>query len=77
MLTEGTVNGSVGICNSSQHKPEHTGGLTTHPTPHRSPLQLYNTLLSSDGSIDPEVLAINAGSAALLRSGVPWGGPVG
>ncbi|GBF93759.1 polyribonucleotide nucleotidyltransferase mitochondrial [Raphidocelis subcapitata] len=40
-------------------------------------VQLINTLLSSDDAIDPEVLAINAASVAMLRAGVPWGGPVG
>lgn len=40
-------------------------------------VQLTATVLSADGGLDPEVLAINAGSAALLRAGLPWGGPVG
>lgn len=40
-------------------------------------VQVTNTVLSADGGVDPEVLAINAASAALLRAGLPWGGPVG
>ena len=40
------------------------------------PVQLVNTVLAADGAVDPEILAINAASAALLRSGLPWGGPV-
>lgn len=54
-------------------------GPPNPPTP-KTPLpspQLFNLLLSSDGALDPEVLAINAASAALLRAGLPWGGPVG
>lgn len=39
-------------------------------------VQVVNTVLAADGAVDPEVLAINAASAALLRSGLPWGGPV-
>ena len=35
------------------------------------------SVLSADGAHDPEVLAINAASAALAASDVPWGGPVG
>ena len=33
-------------------------------------------LLSSDGAVAPDVLAINAASAALMCSNIPWGGPV-
>jgi hypothetical protein len=53
---------------------------TSHPHPISPPPprpQLFNTVLSADGSLDPDVLAINSGSAALLMAGVPWGGPVG
>jgi len=35
------------------------------------------TVLSRDPAQDPEVLAINAASAALCCSSVPWGGPIG
>lgn len=43
---------------------------------------VYNTdvdtaVLSADGGDDPEVLAINAASAALAVSDIPWGGPLG
>jgi polyribonucleotide nucleotidyltransferase len=34
-------------------------------------------LLSVDGVHDPEVLSINATSAAIALSDVPWGRPVG
>lgn len=34
-------------------------------------------LLAVDGVHDPEVLAINASSAALAISNIPWNGPVG
>lgn len=39
--------------------------------------QLVATVLSVDGATDPDVLAINAASAALACSDVPWAGPVG
>lgn len=39
--------------------------------------QLVATVLSVDGATDPDVLAINAASAALTASNVPWAGPVG
>jgi polyribonucleotide nucleotidyltransferase len=39
--------------------------------------QLVATVLSADGDTDPDVLAINAASAALACSDVPWAGPVG
>lgn len=35
------------------------------------------SVLSADGAADPEVLAINAASAALAVSDIPWGGPLG
>eukprot|EP00887_Chlorella_sp_A99_P006254 scaffold3.g6254.t1 len=38
--------------------------------------EIYASVLSADGEQDPEVLAINAASAALTCSDVPWGGPV-
>jgi len=38
--------------------------------------QLSVNLLSADGQIMPDVLAINAASAALMASDIPWGGPV-
>jgi len=39
--------------------------------------QLIVNVLSADGAHDPDVLAINAASAALCVSAVPWSGPVG
>lgn len=35
------------------------------------------SVLSSDGKQDPDVMAVNATSAALMLSDIPWGGPVG
>lgn len=34
-------------------------------------------VLSSDGKQDPDILAANAASTALMLSDVPWGGPIG
>lgn len=39
--------------------------------------QIMCNLLAVDGVHDPEVLAINASSAALAVSNIPWNGPVG
>lgn len=38
--------------------------------------QIVCNLLSVDGVNDPEVLSINAASAALAVSDIPWNGPV-
>lgn len=35
------------------------------------------SVLSSDGTQDPDILAANAASTALMLSDIPWGGPVG
>ncbi|WMV33766.1 hypothetical protein MTR67_027151 [Solanum verrucosum] len=35
------------------------------------------SVLSSDGKQDPDILAANASSAALMLSDIPWGGPIG
>lgn len=35
------------------------------------------SVLSSDGKQDPDVMAANATSTALMLSDIPWGGPVG
>ena len=40
-------------------------------------IQVVCNLLAVDGVIDPEVLSINATSAALALSDIPWNGPVG
>jgi polyribonucleotide nucleotidyltransferase len=34
-------------------------------------------VLSSDGKQDPDVMAANASSAALMLSDIPWSGPIG
>lgn len=35
------------------------------------------SVLSSDGKQDPDVMAANATSAALMLSDIPWAGPIG
>lgn len=40
-------------------------------------VQVMASVLSSDGKQDPDVMAANAASAALMISDIPWGGPVG
>ncbi|CAN6865074.1 unnamed protein product [Brassica oleracea] len=40
-------------------------------------VQIMANVLSSDGKQDPDILAANAASAALMLSDVPWGGPIG
>lgn len=35
------------------------------------------SVLSSDGNQDPDVMAANAASAALMLSDIPWNGPIG
>lgn len=40
-------------------------------------LQIMASVLSLDGKQDPDILAANAASAALMLSDVPWGGPIG
>ena len=40
-------------------------------------MQVSTMLLASDGQLDPAAAAINAASAALAASDVPWNGPVG
>ncbi len=43
----------------------------------RNEVQVVNTVLSMDQTYPPNVLGINGASAALVISGIPWGGPVG
>lgn len=43
----------------------------------RNEVQIVNTILAVDQVYPPNVLAVNASSASLAISGVPWGGPVG
>ncbi|KAL3629196.1 Polyribonucleotide nucleotidyltransferase 2, mitochondrial [Castilleja foliolosa] len=40
-------------------------------------VQILASVLSSDGKQDPDVLAANAASAALMLSDIPWAGPIG
>ncbi|KAF8047212.1 hypothetical protein N665_3142s0001, partial [Sinapis alba] len=40
-------------------------------------VQIMANVLSSDGKQDPDILAANAASVALMLSDVPWGGPIG
>ncbi|KAL6899589.1 hypothetical protein ACP4OV_006247 [Aristida adscensionis] len=40
-------------------------------------VQIMVNVLSSDGKQDPDVMAANASSAALMLSDIPWNGPVG
>jgi polyribonucleotide nucleotidyltransferase len=42
-----------------------------------SETQLVCNLLAVDGVHDPDVVALNAASAALAMSDIPWNGPVG
>lgn len=39
--------------------------------------QVVATVLSRGTFADPDILAVNAASAALTLSDIPWGGPVG
>lgn len=58
------------------HHPASPPCLTS-PHPTRPFPQVVATVLSSDGEADAEVLALNAASAALMLSNIPWAGPVG
>ncbi|KAL8200746.1 hypothetical protein R6Q57_012085 [Mikania cordata] len=40
-------------------------------------VQVMASVLSSDGKHDPDVMAANATSAALMLSDIPWDGPIG
>ncbi|KAL5211842.1 hypothetical protein ABZP36_022689 [Zizania latifolia] len=40
-------------------------------------VQIMVNVLSSDGKQDPDVMAVNASSAALMLSDIPWNGPIG
>ncbi len=43
----------------------------------RNEVQIVNTVLAVDQIYPPNILGINAASAALSISGIPWAGPVG
>jgi polyribonucleotide nucleotidyltransferase len=47
------------------------------PKEFKREVQVIVTLLSTDGENAPDILAINAVSAALAVSKIPWGGPIG
>jgi len=47
------------------------------PKGFRNDVQVVATVLSTDQEHDPGIIAINGASAALLLSGIPFGGPVG
>lgn len=40
-------------------------------------VQITTNVISSDGKQDPDVMAANASSAALMLSDIPWNGPIG
>lgn len=47
------------------------------PKGYNNETQLMCNVLSVDGQNDPDILAINAASAALAISDIPWNGPIG
>ncbi|MBI2443417.1 MAG: polyribonucleotide nucleotidyltransferase [Candidatus Levybacteria bacterium] len=47
------------------------------PKEYKNEVQVVVTLLSVDGENEPDILAINAVSAALALSPIPWKGPIG
>ncbi len=47
------------------------------PTGFMNETQIINILISADGEVDPDILAINGSSAALMVSDIPWKGPIG
>lgn len=46
------------------------------PKGYNSDVQMICNTLAIDGQNDPEILAINAASASLAVSNIPWNGPV-
>lgn len=47
------------------------------PKEYKKEVQVVITVLSVDGENEPDILAINAVSAAIAASPIPWNGPVG
>jgi polyribonucleotide nucleotidyltransferase len=47
------------------------------PKDYHNDVQVISLLLSTDGENEPDILSINAGSAALMMSEIPFCGPVG
>lgn len=50
---------------------------TLFPEHYRNDVQIINTLFATDGKRDVEVMSINAASAALMISEIPFMGPIG
>ncbi|WP_417909615.1 polyribonucleotide nucleotidyltransferase [Candidatus Electronema sp. PJ] len=46
------------------------------PKGYRAETQLIATVFSAEQEIDPDILAMNGASAALMLSDIPWNGPV-
>lgn len=46
------------------------------PKGYYNEVQVQSILLSADGENDPDILAINGASAALMVSDIPWAGPL-
>lgn len=47
------------------------------PKEYKNEVQVVVTVLSVDGENEPDILALNAVSAALAMSKIPWNGPIG
>jgi polyribonucleotide nucleotidyltransferase len=47
------------------------------PDGYKEELLLFSTVMSADNIHNPDVMSINAASAALHISNIPWGGPLG
>ena len=47
------------------------------PKGYKSEVQVITTVMSADQENDPDILSINAASAALTLSQIPWVGPIG
>lgn len=47
------------------------------PEGYRNEVQVMNTVLSADGANEADILSINAASAALVISDIPFNGPIG
>ncbi len=46
------------------------------PDTYHNDVQIVNTVLCADGANDPDILSINAASAALMLSEIPFNGPI-
>lgn len=63
------------VVHTSMSPPQINIALIHVPRP--PSFQVCAQVLSSGGDMDPDVLAINAASSALMCSDIPWAGPVG